>query len=442
MTFEPKANRSIREHLENGNVSYNILANSFEKEHTDSCKTLYEVLMMLALKLHFSQNESSEKSHFASSNAPANTLDCQSQGIFYHMEFIVPLCLKSIVIRHCSHRPRSAGKVYVEKREFNLIEAFVGHLVRCLILLCKESSGEYDRRKSTLQSALQSSQIVLDFIVGLSSVVRARQVEALIFQFFQTLRDHETTSLHADTQKENATLNEEAIHEVRCSQHLRLFAAETLCTIPSFLALNVPMKYSVTNNPEVRKDATAWLTQYMGTIQGTLSSVDKSYETTHSGWLVDLVVKDCFCVCSVACQLVVNESIAIVEASKNLESNKSSLRKHLESTVSKFDLQSFHDTACQGISIVYELVVRRHSMDQRFQSESVQCRIAGLLTKTIIEQTCENWHWLEKLDSANQVRSTWLLCFVYVLQEAPEGLIYDFVRSSFESVSNFATDVP
>ena len=160
---------------------------------------------------------------------------------------------------------------------------------------------------------------------------------------------------------------------------------------------------------------------------------EKSNETVTSGWLSDLVLSECFEVCSSACNLVIKESIAIVEASGS-ERKKNKASTSPEYTLSKLDLEAFHYTAFHAIGIVYELVVRRHSMDQRFQSESAQGRIAGLLTTTILSQTCENIRWLTKLNCGNQVRSTWLLCFIYVLQEAPESLIYDFIRSCFDKV--------
>ena len=391
--------------------------------------------MTLTLRTRFGQYEVG-KPHTIESDE-AKTLDFQLQNSMAdNLEFIVPLCLKSIVVRHCDQTSQGASKVHINKLEFELIEGFVGYLVRCLIVLCNESSAEVERRKPSLQKAIRSSQIVLDFIIGLSSIIEAKQVELLIFQYFLTLRNEEASYIDEATQTLKSVLNEETSHRIRCSQLLRLLAAETLCTVPSFMALNVPMKYSLTNNPETRKESATWLTQYVRNIQEKLPDFEKRSKTINSGWLADLVMSECFCVCSVVCQLVVYESVALVQASPDPSDNKCT-----GSTLGITDLEAFQCTAFQAISIVYELVVRRHSMDQRFQSESAQGRIAGLLTKTILKQTCENIRWLSQLDCANQIRSTWLLCLVYVLQDAPQGLIYDFIRTCFENVRFLKTDM-
>lgn len=417
---EGKAIRSIRERLGNGKASYRILTKAFDKESPESYQTFYEVLITMTMRIRVGQYKFG-KSHTIDSDELHKIMSD-------NLEFIVPLCLRSIIVRHCNQASQVPSKVHINKPEFELIEGFVVYLVRCLIYPCKESSDDVNQRKKSLQNALSSSQIVLDFIVGLSSVIEAKQVEILIFQYLQTLRNEETTYIRDATQTLKPALNEEISHLIRCSQQLRLIAAEALCTLPSFLALNVPMKYSLSSNKETRKESTTWLTQYVRNIQEKLPDFEKRNEAINSGWLSDLVMNECFCICSVACQFVIYESIALVDASPDLN------RKVTEAKLRKDDLVAFQCTAFQAISIVYELVVRRHSMDQRFQSVSAQSRIAGMLTKTILEQTCENVQWLSKLDCANQVRSTWLLCYVYALQDAPQALIYEFIKTCFENV--------
>lgn len=436
---EAKAITSMRERIDNGNVSYSILSKTFEKESIDSCQTLYKVLIKVVLLQKEIVNAQSIYPD-PPSKTLKNSLDVQlHSNMKNHIEFIVPLCLRSIVLRHCNHTSGLAKKVLMEKCEFELIEAFTRHLVHSLIFICKESTVELDRREISLQNALQSSQVVLDFIVGLSSIIQAKQAEVLASLYFQMLRDHETVSLKELTQIEKSVLIDETCHQIKCSQLLRLLAAETLSTIPSFLALNVPMKYAMTKKSEIRKEATIWLTRYVGRIQVALPASENSNTTVTNGWLADLVIKECLKTCSATRHLVVNGSVALVE--ETVRKNKESLRLCPESTPGKVELEAFHCTAFHAISVVYELVVRRHSMDQRFQSESAQGRIVGLIAMTILNQTCENARWLTTLDCANQVRSTWLLCFIYVLQEAPESLVYDFIRTCFEIVRNFETNI-
>ena len=446
-----KAIKSMREYLDNGNVSYNILTNVFEKESVDVCQTLYEVLIKGILLTYNGQDEFPNQRVNRATQTSSKTLKDSSDfqlrsSMAHHIELIVPLCLRSIIVRHGNPDSGLSAKVFIEKSAFDLIEVFTRHLAGCLIFLCNESTAEINQRENSLHNALQSSQIVLDFLVGLSSIIQAKQVEVLVSLYFLAMRDHETISLQKFMQKNEKSelnLNEEICHQLKCSQQLRLLAAEKLFIIPSFLALNVPVKYTATNKPEMHKETTAWLTQYVGRIQESLPGFERNTETVHSGWLADLVLTECLKVCSAACHLVVKESEELVEASlpNHKEKNKSAFRMYPKSTLGKLDLESFHCTALHAIGIVYELVVRRHSMDQRFQSESAQGRIAGLIAKTVLKQTCENVQWLAKLDCTNQVRSTWLLCFTYVLQEAPENLVYDFIRSCFNKVRSSETNV-
>jgi len=68
-------------------------------------------------------------------------------------------------------------------------------------------------------------------------------------------------------------------------------------------------------------------------------------------------------------------------------------------------------------------------MDRRFQSEASRGRIAGMLAGPILEKSIQSVRWLARMEATHRVRSTWLLCLVYVLQEAPEHLISSIVRS-------------
>jgi hypothetical protein len=75
------------------------------------------------------------------------------------------------------------------------------------------------------------------------------------------------------------------------------------------------------------------------------------------------------------------------------------------------------------------LIVRRHTMDKRCQTESCRGRIAALFALPILEKSISSVRWLARMESTHKVRSTWLLCFIYVLQETPEVMIREYVRS-------------
>jgi hypothetical protein len=423
---------------DNGNIAYSMLSKAFENDSAEtSCQTLYEAIIKVILVSQLCQNDiintQGTCSDRTTSQMSNNNSDFQLQhNMAHHIEIITSLCLKSIVRKHCNHTFGLATKVLMEKDDFDLIEAFTRHLVHCLIFMCKESTDDFSQRESCLQNALKSSHVVLDFIVGLSSIVRAKQAENLVSLYFEILRNHEIISLQKLTNTDTPAQSEEFYYQMKCSQQLRILAAETLSSMPSFMALNVPMKYVVTDKPDVRKEATAWLKHHVGRIQVALPGFDKSNAPVKSGWLSELMIVECLNICSAVCLFIVKESVALLEAVRS--DNKNNLAFKL----SKVELESFYCTAFHAVSIVYELVVRRHSMDLRFQSESAQGRIAGLIATTILNQTCENVQLLAELDCTNEVRSTWLLCFIYVVQEAPESLVYDFIRSCLEKVSTDA----
>jgi hypothetical protein len=301
-----------------------------------------------------------------------------------------------------------------------------------------EGCDSHRERENSLQTALLSSNIVLDFLVGLTSIFRGKQIEGFLLRYIETLRDAETNCIASGNGTQDFKWTEETLHRVKCSQQLRLRAAEALAVLPSFLALNLPMKYSVTVAKEAFGGTKAnWFNQYVENIQGKLLMPgqirNEKTALPSSGWLVDLIMNECFHVCAFSCKCVIDESVALIEESSERKNKKSALRKQHGLALSQLDLLSFQFRAVQAISIVYELVVRRHSMDQRFQVTSTQGRTAGLLAKTILTQSCENERWLAKLQITNQVRSTWLLCFLYILQEAPEALMYDFIRTCCSS---------
>ena len=97
--------------------------------------------------------------------------------------------------------------------------------------------------------------------------------------------------------------------------------------------------------------------------------------------------------------------------------------------LNRSDLLMFQSIAIHAITTVHELLLRRHAMDRRFQNESSRGRIAALFAEPVFEQSISSVRWLARLESTHKVRSLWLLCFVYILQEAPENLIRQTVRS-------------
>ena len=108
--------------------------------------------------------------------------------------------------------------------------------------------------------------------------------------------------------------------------------------------------------------------------------------------------------------------------SKNEDPNK-------KCNLQRADLLMFQSLAIHAITAFYELVLRRNAMDRRFQTDTCRGRIAALYTECLFTQSLKSVRWLARMESSHKVRSLWMLCLVYVLQEGPEVVIRDLVRS-------------
>lgn len=151
-----------------------------------------------------------------------------------------------------------------------------------------------------------------------------------------------------------------------------------------------------------------------------------------SGWLSDIVVIELLSICSLSSEAVVAEAMAHVEVSKSDSKPVSvvtpSLRKRPGAALKRTDLLVFQSLAIHAISCLYELVLRRNAMDRRFQKESCRGRIAGLVASPILDKSLSSSRWLARMESTHKVRSIWLLCFVFILQEAPEAMLREYLR--------------
>jgi hypothetical protein len=373
---------------------------------------------------------------------PAVAVDGSIYSFYAHMDFLLPLCLKSIVLRYSVEvlpiYPQST-RAMVDDSHMVVLEPFVEMLARGLMgqaLAGLGSSGERDR---ALIRALSASELVLDFLVGLLTVLHAEHMRVLISKYFKTLRDSETEHLGEGFSDIEFEWTEESLHRVRCSRQLRLYAVETLAVLPSFLALNYPLKYSGHSEDESLKKA-SWMHQYSEIAPDSSSTnehpvySDGIERLPESGWLAEIVLTEGLSVCALSCEAVVAEAMAHAEVSRidtsrNPPSTASSLKKRPGAALKRGDLLMFQSLAIHAITVVYELIVRRHTMDRRFQTESCRGRIAALFALPILEKSISSVRWLARMESTHKVRSIWLLCFTYVLQETPEVMIREYVRS-------------
>lgn len=365
-------------------------------------------------------------------------------SFFQHMDFLLPLCLKSIALRYTAEvlpvYP-SATRVQLDAGHQLIFEQFAAMAARGLVGMSLTGLRSPVASEKALSYSLSSSVVVVEFFVGLMSVFHEEHGRAIVTHFLKVLKDTETEHLAGNmADADFFEWNEESLLRVRCSRQLRLRTIEILASLPSFCNLNYPCK--VQDASQRSKPAVpTWLKQYCSTddvgfkpITMTPNYPDGLQRAPAAGWLSNLVIEEALSVCSLSSEAVIAEALAHAEVSRHDPGKHSSgvtpsLKRRPGAALQRDDLLMFQSLSIHGITIVYELVLRRNAIDRRFQSDSARRRIAALFSLPILEKSVSSVRWLARMESTHKVRSLWLLCFVYVLQEAPDSLIQGYIRS-------------
>lgn len=411
---------------------------------------LYESVFVLWLRSWIDQvqREENEKS-WVSRKHPSSLLpifrhdrpEVNSLRMFYeHMDVLLPLCLKSIVLRYAGAVQTSnfaSSRVIMDDCHLNVLDSFVEMLA--LGLMGQGMDGlASNAQDASLQDALSASDHVLDFLTGLCTTFHPAHMSSLLQKFLTTLRNCETEFIDAKDGGSEFDWTAENLHRVKCSRQLRLRAVEKLAVLPNFVALNFPLKYSSRQHVK-RQKKTTWTMQYtdpneeMSSKHARIAGVDDLLP--QSGWLAHLLTTESLSICSLSCEAVVAEAMAQIETQENKppSSKPSSMKKRPSAFLKRADLLMFQSMAIHAITCVHELLLRRHAMDKRYQKESSRERIAALFARPIFEKSLASVRWLARMESTHRVRSLWLLCFVYVLQEAPEDLVRELAGSYSKS---------
>jgi hypothetical protein len=354
-----------------------------------------------------------------------------------HLDVLLPLCMKSLALR-CSMLKPSTAEVYMtvlDGKHMDILEAFID--VSCRGLMGQALAGEGSDDEA-LVWALGTSESVLDFLVGLLAIIHPSQVAVLVMKYFQILSDQEASDIPRSNPG-SFVWTQLSLRRARCSRQLRLRAVEKLSQLPAFVALNYPLKY-VSDGDSKQASHSSWKTQTASSndiqIKSFLESCpypDGKERLPPTHWLADLLTHECLSICSHSCEAVVAEAIAQIKASEQDESSKdgkaSSFRKRPGLSLTRDDLLRFQSTAVHAITCVYELLLRQHSMDARYQTEECRSRIASIFASSILVKSVRSVKWLTRMESSHRARTQWLLCFAYILQEAPESVIRDQLRA-------------
>jgi hypothetical protein len=360
--------------------------------------------------------------------------------LYLQMDVLLPMLLKSVVLRYGqapkSSKHKGARCIWDEDHVY-VFESFIEMLAIGLMGQAMTELQE-STEHGTLFDAINACDIILDFIIGLLAVIHPAHMDSLISKFVMTLRKCESDNDGSQGAPSSLKWNEATLHRTKCSRQLRLRTVEKLSVLPNFVALNFPQRYSTKHQSLHTKKSTWTMQSEMGKSSDGDSKRTTSRDSSitdgllpRAGWLASLLTNESLSICALSCETAVTEAIANIETQGSRGNEKTPQRssRSIQPSLKRSDILMFQSIAIHAISCVYELLLRRHAMDRRFQKESSRGRIAALFTEPIFEKSLASVRWLARMESTHRVRSIWLLCFVYILQEAPENLIREHIRS-------------
>ena len=154
-------------------------------------------------------------------------------------------------------------------------------------------------------------------------------------------------------------------------------------------------------------------------IQEFLKKLDRF---PRSFWLSELLMSQCLSICQNSCDLI------IFEAKTQAKAVTYGRRIDDRNSLSRADLIRIESLAFHAVLVAYELLIKRHAIDSRFQSIACNTRVAGMYVNPVLEHSVDAAHLLARMDAKQKVRCLWLLCVLYILQEGPEALVRNKLR--------------
>ena len=249
---------------------------------------VYESLLVLWLRAWMSESD-----NMPNLDIGAKSEAKHAQMFFDHLDVLIPLCLKSIVLRYdaAAKNPQSRiSRVIVDQGHMNVLIAFVEMLG---LFVMNQASGGLDPSDSSeagLEGALLNVEYISDFLVGLCAVFHPAQIDVLLNKLFEVLRKCDGES---EQTQDGFDWSVETLRRAKCSRKLRLRVIERLAVVPNFVALNYPRRV-LSEKIAGRKTQTTWTNQYSDSTANEpapsgdlLNSGDDLLPK--SGWLAELL---------------------------------------------------------------------------------------------------------------------------------------------------------
>lgn len=264
-----------------------------------------------------------------------------------------------------------------------------------------------------LTKALVNSDYMLDFIIGLFSLVHPSQVAALLLAYFNILVECD------DPIGRGGVGDDSYLRRSKCTRQIRLHAVERMAVMPSIAKLNYPLKFTG-SYPKIKTTSSSWANKSDEEVtpKDWLETVDRYPKAF---WLSELLMEQCLDICSSSCNMIIEE------AKRQTKATKQGARRG-DSDLMRDDLLRIESLAFHSITCAYELLIKRQSMDSRFQTVTLSTRVAALFTRSVLKKSVGAVSILSRMDSNQKVRHIWLLCLLYILQEGPDAMIRHELR--------------
>jgi len=326
-------------------------------------------------------------------------------------DFLIPLCLKSLILR-CSeiiHHPKLIPPLLFDHYHINIISSLIEAVTNGIMSETLKGKCQLDFDHA-LAKCLSSNDFLIDFLTGLLTVIHPVQVAWLFSKYFDSLGAYDTRNKTNGVEIFDMHITNPDFLRVRGSRLFRLRAIEKIASLPRFIALNFPLKTS-SFNKLATSACLSWTNQTKTRYQDISASANIMSglrRCPENNWLARLLAHECFTIC-------------VQSAFEAHSSSSSSMkRKDIDST-SNIIMQCRKSMALHSITIVYELLLRSHATDCRYQSEEASYRVASVFLEQILNDSIGNIRVLSEMAADDSVRILWLSSVLYVLQESSES---------------------
>ena len=337
--------------------------------------------------------------------------------------FFLPLMLKSLATR-CSKRQMTflvVPMTFLDDAHMQVFVPLVETIALGTIRDALSGSNSASNSSQMLSRSLATCQYSVDFLVGLFACLHPSQVSTLVDSFFSILEECEHVGDVSPSSSDAE--HKRKFRRVKCTRTIRLHAVEMLAAMPKFIALNYPPKYTG-YCPKKIDTQCSWTNRnsanplYDSNFQTCLEKIDRYPQ---SFWLAGLLMDQCISVSLQCCKEIIAEARSQLNTSRY--GNKAANRLAQEELL---DLEAL---AFQAASCAHNILIKRHAMDSRFQTIESNTRVAAMFADQVLEKLVLGVSVLSRLEPNQKVRTCWVLCLLYSLQEAPEVMLRDKLRS-------------